>query len=297
MDQHPIPRQITSFEFKLVGFMTIKQFIYLVVFIPLGIITYYIFPVPILNILLAITIGALGPAFAFIPINDRPMDVWVRNMYKRLLSPTQYTFHKHNPPVFFLKNLVFLSDPHRTLTHIESREKLGAYLAKTKPAQPATNKQSINNLFKIKSQVPPARIATQPTRIDSQSVSGESVTNTSPNDQTPNSHPQGEQSPTTNNEKVIITKTKLPFFSGLVKNHKLIPIPGILIYVKDSSDKTLRLLKTNPHGVFATFNPLPPQEYIFEIKDPKNTYFFDTIKLKVESVNNKPIEIMSKEML
>src|SRR5438270_526220 len=34
MEQHAIPRQITSFEFKLIGFMTLKQFLYLLVFLP-----------------------------------------------------------------------------------------------------------------------------------------------------------------------------------------------------------------------------------------------------------------------
>ena len=56
-------------------------------------------------------------------------------------------------------------------------------------------------------------------------------------------------------------------------------------------------MKTNPHGIFATFNPLPPAEYIFEFKDPKNTYFFDTMKLKIEESNPKPLELFSKELM
>jgi hypothetical protein len=297
MEQHAIPRQITSFEFKLIGFMTIKQFIYLVVFIPLGIITFYIFPVPLLNILLGVAVGSLGFAFAFVPINDRPMDVWIKNMYKRLTSPTQYVFHKHNPPIYLLKNLLFLNDPHRVLTHIESRDKLGAYLAKTKPIQPANNKQSINNLFKFpitNNQSPITKKAPNPKIQNSNPKQTQTSNNQKP---TPNNPLQGKQSPITNNEILSVSKAKNPFFSGMIKNHKLIPIPGILIYVKNEAGAVLRLLKTNPHGIFATFNPLPSAEYNFEIKDPKNTYFFDTIKVKIESVNSRPIEIMSKEML
>ncbi len=71
----------------------------------------------------------------------------------------------------------------------------------------------------------------------------------------------------------------------------------MLIYVKDEKGNILRLLKTNPHGIFATFNPLPAGEYIFEVKDPKNTYNFDTMKIKIEDTNPKPIEIFSKELL
>src|SRR5450830_869986 len=52
MEQHAIPRQITTFEFKLIGFLTIKQFIYLLIFIPIGLLIFYTFPIPILNFFL-----------------------------------------------------------------------------------------------------------------------------------------------------------------------------------------------------------------------------------------------------
>ncbi|KKP33705.1 MAG: hypothetical protein UR23_C0041G0010, partial [Candidatus Roizmanbacteria bacterium GW2011_GWA2_32_13] len=68
MEQHAIPRQITSFEFKLIGFLTIKQFIYLVISIPIGILIFYTFPVPILNFILGLIVALIGVAFAFIPI-------------------------------------------------------------------------------------------------------------------------------------------------------------------------------------------------------------------------------------
>jgi len=47
MEQHAVPRQITTFEFKLIGFMTLRQFIYLLVFIPLGVVVYFLFPIPV----------------------------------------------------------------------------------------------------------------------------------------------------------------------------------------------------------------------------------------------------------
>jgi hypothetical protein len=59
----------------------------------------------------------------------------------------------------------------------------------------------------------------------------------------------------------------------------------------------LRLLKTNIHGIFASINPLPPEEYIFEIKDPKGMFFFDTMKIKLEITNPIPLEFFSKELM
>jgi len=268
MEQHSVPRQITTFEFKLIGFMTLRQFIFLLVFFPIGFVVYYLFPIPVLNIVLAVLVGSLGLIFAFVPIYDRPVDVWVKNLYKRLIRPTQFLYRKTNTPIYFLNNLFFVSDPHRTTAHIESREKLNAYLAsvnksKTNNDQAAKKKQTITSLFQSSFAPPNKKEASK----DKQNL----------------------KQPTTNK--------KLPFFTGAVKNHKLIDLPGILIYVKNTNNQTLRLLKTNPHGVFATFSPLPSGEYLFEIKDPNNNYFFDTIKIQIESVNQKPIEIFSKELI
>jgi len=147
MEQHAIPRQITSFEFKLIGFLTIKQFIYLVIFIPAGILIFYTFPVPILNFFLGLVVGLIGVAFAFIPINDRPMEVWVRNLIKRLSSPTQYFFKKQNPAIYFLKDLIFTNDPHRVMSHIDSQQKLSKYISTQTPVNSQNRKQEISNLF------------------------------------------------------------------------------------------------------------------------------------------------------
>ncbi len=273
MEQHPIPRQITTFEFKLIGFLTIKQFIYLVFFIPLGLLTYFIFPIPFLNILLSILIALFGVALAFLPINDRPLDVWIKNLYKRLTSPTQYFYNKQNPPIYFLRNLSFEINPYQSLIHIRSQQLLNKYL-ETKNEniiKPNDKKQTINQLLQ------------QSLKLN------------------PNTNKKNTKDNKTTKPSFDInssyTTVKKPFFSGVVKNHKLIPLPGILIYVKNDKGEVLRLLKTNPHGIFATFNPLPLGEYTFEVKDPKSTYNFDKMKIRIDSKNQKPIEIFSKELL
>jgi len=277
-----MPRQITSFEFKLIGFLTLKQFIYLVVFIPLGFIVFKLISIPVLNILFALAIGGIGVAFAFIPVNDRPLDVWVKNFFKRITSPTQYVYHKKNPPIYFLKNLFFITDPHRVMTHIESQEKLAVYLANNKPQvkDTAAKKKNIISLF----QKPSASLKPQ-----AKSISTTGITSAAADKPAPAGQAEKAQPPST-----VVRK---PFFSGVVKNHRLIPLPGILIYVKNDNGGVIRLLKTNPHGVFATFNPLTPKEYLFEFKDPKNTYFFDTMSLKLEEANPKPLEFFSKELI
>lgn len=274
MEQHAIPRQITTFEFKLIGFLTLKQFIYLIIFFPIGYIVFRVLPIPLLNVLFGLIIAGIGVVLAFVPINDRPMEVWIRNFIKRLTGPTQYFFRKGNQPISFLSNLYFVSDPHRVMTHIESQEKLAVYLAKTSPQTQTNNhKNAINTLLEK----------------TTATLSGAKKN-------------QGEQllQKTTKMTEAKLTASsggRPAFFTGVVKNHKLIPLPGILVYVKDGQGQTVRLLKTNPHGVFATFNPLLPTEYVFEIKDPNNNYFFDTMKINVEKQNLKPLEVYSKEMI
>lgn len=270
MDQHPIPRQITSFEFKLIGFLTIKQFIYLVISIPIGILIFYTFPVPILNFFLGLIVALVGVAFAFIPINDRPMEVWIRNLIKRLSSPTQYFFKKQNPAIYFLKNLIFTNDPHRVMSHIDSQQKLSKYLNNKAPANNQNRNQEISNLF---------------TSSFSSLLGKKSVKKTN-------------HSPIVNSPSSIINKVKVPILTGLIKNYKQVPLAEILVYIKkEPVSEPIRILKTNSHGIFATYNSIPAAEYFFEVKDPKGNFFFDTMKVKIENINKNPIEIVSRELI
>lgn len=293
MEQHPIPRQITTFEFKLIGFMTLKQFIYLVIFIPLGLIVYFLFPIPLVNILLGVMVGAMGAAFAFVPINERPLDVWVKNLYKRLTSPTQYVYRKHNLALNFIKNLYFVTDPHKVMAHIESQEMLAAYLAKAKTNMPQSNrKQAIQTLLRK----PTAELnPKKPVAIAVPQVIPSNVPSVSSS--TPGSPPPVPVVIPPSTPPSFTGGQPHPFFIGVVKNNKQIPLPGIMIYVKDEKEAVVRLLKTNPHGVFATYNPISPGEYAFEVKDPKGGYFFDTMKYNVQPENPTEIEIYSKELL
>ncbi|MCX6732277.1 MAG: PrgI family protein [Candidatus Roizmanbacteria bacterium] len=293
MEQHAIPRQITSYEFKLIGFMTLKQFLYLVLFGPLGYIVSVIFPIPFLNIILGIAVGVLGIALAFLPINDRPLDIWIRNIWKRLNSPTQFTYHKHNQPITLLQNLYFVSDPHHVMAHIESQQMLASYLEKTKQTiQPNPQKKQVLQAFQnFQNPVPVQSIAAPPLMSSTPPLTATQVAQAYSSPVI--TAPQEEPVATTPS----IQKEHKPFFIGTVKNGKRIPLPGILLYVKNNEGAPVRLLKTNQHGIFATFNPLPPGDYIFEIKDPKSSYLFDTMKITIQDVNIKSIEFYSKELM
>lgn len=97
MGPHPIPQNVTSFQFKLVGDMTLKQFIYLAS----GCTTAYVIFVffardyPIVAWPLIIIFTLLGIAFAFLPFESRPLDHWVRAFLKAIYSPTKRVWKKN----------------------------------------------------------------------------------------------------------------------------------------------------------------------------------------------------------
>ncbi len=94
MEQHPVPQNVTTFQFRLIGDMTIKQFGYLAGGAILAYISYKL-PLPFfITWPLAIIAAVGGFGFAFVPIEERPMDVWVMSFFKSVYSPTQYVWSK-----------------------------------------------------------------------------------------------------------------------------------------------------------------------------------------------------------
>jgi hypothetical protein len=99
MDNHPIPQDITGFEFKLIGNMTLKQFAYVAGGAILGL-AFYALPILFLLkipfVLISIAIGAI---FAFVPFEGRPLDVMIKNFLRAVFNPTQYAYQKINDQV------------------------------------------------------------------------------------------------------------------------------------------------------------------------------------------------------
>ncbi len=100
MDNHPIPQDITGFEFKLIGDMTVKQFAYVATGVVSGLILYVSPLFALIKIPLALILVGIGAAFAFLPIEGRPMDLMIRNFFKAVFSPTQYVYRKEGGELF-----------------------------------------------------------------------------------------------------------------------------------------------------------------------------------------------------
>lgn len=94
MENHPIPQDVTGFQFKLIGNMTVKQFAYLAGGGVVAVLFYYL-PVFIIIKLIFMGIGGgLGVALAFLPVEGRPLDLMISNFIRDVFSPTQYIYAK-----------------------------------------------------------------------------------------------------------------------------------------------------------------------------------------------------------
>jgi len=98
MQPHPIPQNVTNFQFRLVGDMTLKQFIYLAVGSIIAYILFVFFAktYPFVAWPAIVISALLGVAFAFLPIASRPLDYWVGAFLKAIYSPTKRTWKKNN---------------------------------------------------------------------------------------------------------------------------------------------------------------------------------------------------------
>src|SRR3989344_2149262 len=94
---HPIPQNVTSFQFKLIGDMTLKQFTYLATGSAGAYLLFVFFAhdFPLVAWPLIIVFAILGVAFAFLPIGSRPLDHWLKAFLRAIYSPTKRVWGKN----------------------------------------------------------------------------------------------------------------------------------------------------------------------------------------------------------
>ena len=116
MEPHPIPQNVTSFQFHLVGDMTLKQFLYLAVGSGIAYLIFVLFALdyPFFAWPAILISAGLGIAFAFLPVNARPLDLWLAAFLKAIYSPTKRVWSKNNKsytevPIFQSRLLTYLS--------------------------------------------------------------------------------------------------------------------------------------------------------------------------------------------
>lgn len=147
MEAHPIPQNVTSFQFHLIGDMTLKQFAYLASGVGVAYVMFVFLAtkLPLLAWPIIIVSSGLGFAFAFLPIGSRPLDYWLTAFLKAIYSPTKLTWQKNGKA--YSQNPIF-------------QTRLTTFIAKfTTPEPLATSTAAFPTIL------PPSRPTTQPSII------------------------------------------------------------------------------------------------------------------------------------
>src|SRR3989344_6679120 len=104
MEQHPIPQQISSYQFRLVGDMTLKQFFQLAGGFLVALIFYSAPLIGIVKWPFVIVSSVLGVALAFLPLEERPLERWIFAFFKAIYQPTEYFWKQTATPAKFFQD-------------------------------------------------------------------------------------------------------------------------------------------------------------------------------------------------
>lgn len=94
MIQHPVPQNVTTYQFRLIGNMTIKQFLILLAGGGLGLLAYTTNLPDLLKWPLVILGVGSGALLAFVPYEERTLDQWAINFIKAIYRPTHYHWRR-----------------------------------------------------------------------------------------------------------------------------------------------------------------------------------------------------------
>lgn len=278
MENHPIPQDITGFQFKLIGNMTIKQFAYLASGVIVGWILASIPITPFIKVPIALLFVLFGASLAFIPMAGRPMDVMIINFGKSFFAPTQFIYIKKGgqlfPPIAKL-----------TLQKTSLLKKQQEALIMQAPLTSPKNALDEKEMIFLKG------IANLLKKDHFVLKKEDSITNLAPK-----TGAQTVMPITKGMEKKVgfLTTPDAPnLITGIVKNPRGFPTPNILIEIKDKEGNPVRAFKTNGLGQFASATSLINGTYTITLEDPKGENKFEPIELKLTGEIVLPIEVVS----
>ena len=287
MDNHPIPQDVTGFKFKLIGSVTVKQFLYLLGF---GILTTVAFILPV-SILLKIPMMGLfaliGISLAFVPIEGRPMDVMLFNFAKAIPSENRYIYKKRGANLALFQ--VFSAIPKKKAMQVAAKvanpqdEKKAILLSRLRNSPFRPDEGELQHLANVKSffedkQEPvivgPKIAEEKPTRAPQQSVPAPS--------------------------KPVVKNAGFPSLPdvpnivlGIIRDPRGKTLSNILVEVVDSNGIPVRAFKTNALGQFASATPLQNGTYKVYFEDPAKNHEFEAMEIKISGEIFNPLDITS----
>jgi len=305
MEQHPIPQQISSYEFKLVGEMTLKQFMKAAggIVIALIINSSRLF-VLVKWPLMAIFAGA-GLAFAFVPYQDRPMEKWVWLFIKAIYQPTIYIYRK---TVNKQDNAISIAlaktrDKEEKINSAKLRlinqKGIIKDFIENIPSVKITVKEGANKKVEDVVAMTKAKTMEELAKKAADEMADKTKDAVVVDDwrsQKANLNLSKEKLEATG--KVVFGEIPMPDIPevpnvvvGMATDMRGKIIEGAIIEIQDEHGNPNRVLKTNSLGQFKTSSPLLNGKYLIICE--KDEYTFDRVDLVLDGRIVQPIKIIS----
>ncbi len=259
MQQHPIPQNVTQYQFRLVGDMTLKQFLELAA----GLLVAYLFYASNLIFIfkwpLALVSLFGGIAFAFFPLEDRPLDIWAINFIRAIYGPTRFVWKKTNsiPEMFTFAAHIFMDTPTAVKTLKAPTLPMHKTITSDLSAEEVKQVQEVDALFQnvhVSPTAPPVAIVDQSSSkpaVTIRKLKAKSVifsNNTPPKEAPPIPPSRTVSIPTAPAPVVTIPPTKAPAS----------PTPAIdVVFSRPTSPTTVPKVSSAPLTTIKL--PAPPQ--------------------------------------
>jgi hypothetical protein len=273
MEQHAIPQHVSSYEFRLVGDMTLRQFAKLAAGLAVAFL-FYVLPLPAyFKWPLVLLFALFGVALAFIPIQERPLETWIVSFIRAIYSPTEYVFRKQPTLPDFLESegikpavappTQVSASPRVTPRKLE--EYLGGLATGPKTSWEEAEAKYLARVKAAFAATPPPVSPPPP----------------------PKSSPP---SPPVFSPAIPLPSVNLPnIISGMIFNREGKLVEGAIIEIKDNIGYPVRALKSNKLGQFKIATPLEDGGYQLQIE--KEGLNFDIIGIELTGEALKPLLI------
>lgn len=330
MENHPIPQDVTGFKFRLIGSVTVKQFLYL---LGGGVIAllFYLLPLPfIAKIPFMFFSGGIALSLAFVPIDGRPMDKMIYNFLRAIPSENQYIYRKQGvempyfsfaPPVH-TKPITTSSQDSATLKKTKLFNQLAQSYFKPDPEE-SQKVESISALFQgetpqtsgfttriVNADTAPATPTPSPISVV-KPVINEAVplaTQPVPITQTPNiahsaSAPQPALStppaptppPSSSTPSHAGGIDMANILQGTIHDPRGKPVPHVIVEVLNGQNIPLRTFRTDGNGFFRAATPLPNGTYTIHMEDTLKKQEFENVPVVMNGSILQPIQITSTD--
>ncbi len=295
MEQHPVPQNVTTFQFRLIGDMTIKQFASLGISIVLAIITYSL-PVPFFfKYPLSFILLCLGVGMAFVPVQGRSLDIWILAFIKSIYSPTQYSWKRTEEVT--ADTIIPTGPNHAVQAQTNARIEISRDITSSAPTpvistpapeEPKTVSETTEpKLPETISTAPtapetPKPVETRPTTV---------VTAAAPAPLRPIVTPPVSQPPIPSGLPIPFTPGTPNTLVGLTLNPEGKILDGVMVEIQKNG-LTSRATKSNKLGQFMFARPLENGTY--QILAERDTFTFAPYSLELTGQIIRPLKIQAQ---